>query len=69
MIKYNLLETLIMLGLVFLTMIPLLFYLAFFDKKRDGEWLGLGGYLFIQLLRKIKRGNNGTRIPQSHETN
>ena len=38
----------------FISMIPLIIYIAFFDKKDKGYWLGPLGRLIIKNLRRIK---------------
>ena len=36
------------------SMIPLMIYIAFFDRKDYGHWLGPLGRLIIKNLRRIK---------------
>lgn len=37
-----------------ISMIPLLLYIAFFDKKDDGHWLGWIGQVLIKGLRRLE---------------
>ena len=37
-----------------LSMLPLIIYIAYYDKKDDGHWLGIFGIKVIKLLRKLR---------------
>jgi hypothetical protein len=38
----------------FISIIPLMLYITFFDKKDDGHWLGWIGQLLIKGLRRLR---------------
>ena len=41
------------IGMIF-SMLPLILYIAYFDKKDDGHWLGWFGTGIVKLLRKLQ---------------
>ena len=41
------------IGTIF-SMLPLMIYIAYYDKKDDGHWLGIFGIKVIKLLRKLR---------------
>jgi len=38
----------------FISVVPLLIYISFFDKEDDGAWMGHMGFLIIQFMRGLK---------------
>jgi len=45
---------LILLGFNLFSMLPLIIYISYFDKKDNGAWLGPVGGLIIKFLRRFR---------------